>query len=912
MGETVGGGTVRRAMFGAKPIARAALFVLLVVPPDAGLPPVAAQSFGELSAPTGLDASDGAYSTKVGLAWEHIRDAVNYRVLRGSVNDPASAVLVGTTPSIIFFDETAVPGETYFYWIQAEADDQAGPLSASDQGFRAEGRTSLFGPIDPLQPPSEPVENPVTGAKVYLGKTLFWEEQLSSTRTVSCGTCHRPRSGGSDPRSMSGSATSQNPGKDAVFDSDDDIVGSPGVPRSDSRGAYLGAPGFGIADQVTGRKAPSFIDAGHNTLTDSGLLWDGRAFPRFVDPLTGEVVIERGGALETQSLMPILDETEMSHEGADWGDITARLTGATPLGLAAFVPPALSAWLSGRGYPELFAEAFGTPDITPSRIAMAIASYERTLFSDRAPIDLVVSEITEEPAAEGRGREVFFDSKCDACHRAGLFSDNRFHAIGLRPTDEDEGRFEVTGDPRDIAQFRTPSLRNVGLRAPYMHNGGFATLEEVVDFYDRGGDFDSFNKDVSFVRKLRLTDQEKSDLVAFLRNMLTDPRVEAEAGPLFDRPLLYSESARVPAVFGEGLAALGRAVPQVRAIEPPFAGNPNFTVGLFDAAEGATAFLVIDEQDPGIRATIPTTASFFRGSTRVSDDAERRGSASLSLRVPGDAGGMTLFGRWYVRHFGGVSVSPGFRMTIFDPARQPPADSMFAVVSAAALSVGPVAPESIVSGFGTALSSATAEVEALPLPTTLAGVNVLVTDSTGRERMAGLFFSSPRQINYQVPPGTAEGEAVVSVVSGGRVVAGGNLQVTAVAPGLFAANANGRGTAAAQVLRVTRDGSQSFQSSARFDSARNEFVSAAIDFGPEDDQLFLILFGTGIRFHSGAVTATVGGGAVDVLFAGRQPQFVGVDQVNLPLPRTLAGRGEVDIVLIVDGRPANTVQVAFE
>ena len=893
-------------MFRTKLIARAALFFLLV------MPPVAAQSFSGLSAPTGLDASDGAYSTKVSLAWEHVQDAVNYRVLRAGVNDPATAVLVGTTPSIIFFDETTVPGEAYFYWIQAEADGQTGPLSASDEGFRAEGRTSLFGPIDPLQPPPAPAENPITGAKVYLGKTLFWEEQLSSTRTVSCGTCHRPRSGGSDPRSMIGSAASQNPGKDAVFDSDDDIVGSPGVPRSDSRGAYLGAPGFGIAAQVTGRKAPSFIDAGHNTLTDSGLLWDGRAFPRFVDPLTGEVVIERGGALETQALMPILNTTEISHEGADWGDITARLTGATPLGLAAFVPPALSAWLSGHGYPELFAEAFGTPEITPARIAMAIASYERTLFSDRAPIDLVVSEITEEPAAEGRGREVFLDSKCDACHRAGLFSDNRFHAIGLRPTDEDAGRLEVTGDPRDVAQFRTPSLRNVGLRAPYMHNGGFATLEEVVDFYDRGGDFDSFNKDVSFVRKLRLTDQEKSELVAFLRNMLTDPRVAAEAGPLFDRPLLYSESARVPAVFGEGSAAAGRAVPQIRAIEPPFAGNPNFTVGLFDAAEGATAFLVIDEQDPGIRSTIPTTASFFRRSTRISDDAERRGSASLSLRVPNDAGGMTLFGRWYVSDFGSVSVSPGFRMTIFEPGRQPPADSMFAVVSAASLNVGSVAPESIVSGFGAELSSATGEVESLPLPTSLAGVNVLVTDSTGRERMAGLFFSSPRQINYQVPPGTAEGEAVVSVVSAGRVVAGGNLQVTAVAPGLFAANANGRGTAAAQLLRVERDGSQSFQSTARFDAERNEFVSTSIDFGPDGDRLFLVLFGTGIRFHDGDVTAMVGGEAVDVLFAGRQPQFVGVDQVNLRLPRTLAGRGEVDIVLVVDGQAANTVQMAFE
>ncbi len=137
--------------------------------------------------------------------------------------------------------------------------------------------------------------------------------------------------------------------------------------------------------------------------------------------------------------MPILNTVEMGREGADWGDITTRLAASKPLALSPFVPPALSAWLSGRGYPGLFDEAFGTSEITPARIAMAIASYERTLFSDRAPIDLVVSEIIPEPAAEGRGREIFLDSKCDACHRAGLFSDNRFHAIGLRPTDEDEG-----------------------------------------------------------------------------------------------------------------------------------------------------------------------------------------------------------------------------------------------------------------------------------------------------------------------------------------------------------------------------------------------------------------------------------------------------------------------------------------
>jgi hypothetical protein len=122
-----------------------------------------------------------------------------------------------------------------------------------------------------------------------------------------------------------------------------------------------------------------------------------------------------------------------------------------------------------------------------------------------------------------------------------------------------------------------------------MHDGRFATLEEVVDFYDRGGDFDAPHLNRTFIRRLGLSAQQKSDLVAFMKNELTDPRVAAEAGPLFDRPMLYSESARVPQIVGTGSSASGGSVPQVLAIEPPFAGNPNFTVGLSRAQGGASA-----------------------------------------------------------------------------------------------------------------------------------------------------------------------------------------------------------------------------------------------------------------------------------------------------------------------------------
>src|SRR6185295_17065295 len=182
-------------------------------------------------------------------------------------------------------------------------------------------------------------------------------------------------------------------------------------------------------------------------------------------------------------------------------------------------------------------------------------------------------------AAETRGQGVFNQSRCNACHAGTLFSDNQFHNIGLRPQTEDPGRFAVTGNANNLGEFRTPSLRNVALRAPYMHNGRLATLTDVVEFYNRGGDFDAPNVDHVRIRPLNLSPQQKSDLIAFLSRPLTDPRVAAATTP-FDRPALYSESPRVPQIIGTGTAGSGASIPQVTAIEPPLLGNPSFTVGV--------------------------------------------------------------------------------------------------------------------------------------------------------------------------------------------------------------------------------------------------------------------------------------------------------------------------------------------
>jgi uncharacterized protein (TIGR03437 family) len=229
-------------------------------------------------------------------------------------------------------------------------------------------------------------------------------------------------------------------------------------------------------------------------------------------------------------------------------------------------------------------------------------------------------------------------------------------------------------------------------------------------------------------------------------------------------------------------------------------------------------------------------------------------------------------------------------------------------VSAATYALAPLAPESIVSANFTATIAAAAS---LPLPTSLGGVEVRVTDSVGTERLAPLFYVSPTQINYQILPGPATGAAVVTIVRGDEIPAIETVLIDAVSPGLFAANADGREVAAGHVVRVKADNSQVFEPLAEFDPAQGRFVPRPIDLGPATDRVYLVLFGTGLRFNSGlaAVAAQVGGLGAEVQYAGQQPQFVGLDQVNLLLPRSLAGRGEVTVTLTIDGAAANPVKV---
>ena len=223
-----------------------------------------------------------------------------------------------------------------------------------------------------------------------------------------------------------------------------------------------------------------------------------------------------------------------------------------------------------------------------------------------------------------------------------------------------------------------------------------------------------------------------------------------------------------------------------------------------------------------------------------------------------------------------------------------------------------LAPEAIGSGFGKLLSVSTLTNSNASLPIKLNGTALKVRDSACIERAAPLFFVSPTQINFLLPGETSIGTATLIVQNEAGEVSLGTVNVQRVAPGIFTANANGQGVAAALALRIKPDGQQVYEPAARYDEAAKRFVALPIDFGNADEQVFLLLFGTGWRNRSALsnVGITIGGQQVEALFAGAQGS-PGLDQMNLRLPRTLAGRGEVDVVVQVDGQTANTVKVSF-
>lgn len=240
----------------------------------------------------------------------------------------------------------------------------------------------------------------------------------------------------------------------------------------------------------------------------------------------------------------------------------------------------------------------------------------------------------------------------------------------------------------------------------------------------------------------------------------------------------------------------------------------------------------------------------------------------------------------------------------------PPVGTLVSV-SAASFGFHGLASEVITSGFGTDLTTATSTATVFPLPTQLAGTTVKVKDNAGVERLAPLFFVSPTQVNYLIPQGTAAGAASVTITGEDGKTVSGIAIIKRVAPSLFAANAGGQGVAAGLALRVKSDGSQSYEPIAKFDAAQSKFVSLPLDLGPPGDRVYLVLFGTGIRDRSSLsfVIASIGGTNAEVSYAGAQGDFVGLDQVNVLVPRSLSGRGEVEVLLTVEAQLANPVRI---
>lgn len=239
---------------------------------------------------------------------------------------------------------------------------------------------------------------------------------------------------------------------------------------------------IGHGQKVLGRSTPTIL----NTAYQSTQFWDGRA-----------------RTLEKQALGPIEAAGEMAQSiDKDDGKLKSLLSELKAL----------------KGYRDAFEAAYPGEGITKKTIAKAIASFERSIVSTDSPFDLwIKGEPQTMSKAAQRGFKVFEGKgECVKCHSGFNFTDNGFHNIGLEDA-SDAGRYAIRKVKILIGAFKTPTLRDVALTAPYMHNGAYRTLEEVVEHYDRGG-ISKENLSPN-IKKLNLTNGEKADLVEFMKSL---------------------------------------------------------------------------------------------------------------------------------------------------------------------------------------------------------------------------------------------------------------------------------------------------------------------------------------------------------------------------------------------------------
>jgi uncharacterized protein (TIGR03437 family) len=232
-----------------------------------------------------------------------------------------------------------------------------------------------------------------------------------------------------------------------------------------------------------------------------------------------------------------------------------------------------------------------------------------------------------------------------------------------------------------------------------------------------------------------------------------------------------------------------------------------------------------------------------------------------------------------------------------------------------------IAPGSIATLFGGGMATGSQAADSTPLPSRLGGTAVLVglapdlpPFGPAAVSLSSLFFTSPGQINLLLPSVLPLNPTPLIVEIDGLEMADALITPVSVSPGLFTASSNGVGVPSAVVLRFKADGSQVYEPLMQFDVAKNQFTPIPIDLGPEGDRVFVLLFGTGIRGRSdlSAVSLKLGEVVASVSYAGPQELFPGLDQVNVELPRALAGRGDVDLNLNVDGIAANVVTVRIK
>lgn len=337
-----------------------------------------------------------------------------------------------------------------------------------------------------------PPDNPPSSDKAALGKLLFWDPILSGNKDVACATCHHPRFGYTDHRDLS--------------------IGVNGVGLGENR--QFASPN---TIPFVKRNSQTLLNVAFNGIDKAGS-YDPAAAPMFWDM--------RVASLETQALEPIKAFEEMrgnAYEADKAVDAVVARLKAIPQ------------------YRELFAKVFGsTNSITASNLAKALATFERTLLANNSPFDRYMrGDRTAMTDAQIAGMERFERTGCTNCHNGPMFSDYKPHVLGV--PDNEKLAESDQGLKDDPYAFRTASLRNLAYTGPYMHNGAFQTLEQVVRFYRRGPRNPNVGRrDVDpLVRQLRRPGRAADEIIEFL-NALTDDS--------FDR----SVPSRVPSGLSPG------------------------------------------------------------------------------------------------------------------------------------------------------------------------------------------------------------------------------------------------------------------------------------------------------------------------------------------------------------------------